>query len=61
MVTLYQAHIQESDLPALTRDRNLILDGETATSAAWRPTLYVTNFKVGMDDVQLRKMFSKVH
>jgi hypothetical protein len=45
----------------MTKDKKRIHDGqEIAVSAAWRSTLYVTNFREGMDDVQIRELFSKV-
>ena len=59
-VTPYSVHIQESVLPTLSKDKEWTHDEEIAISVTWRSTLYVTNFGEGMDDTQIREMFSKV-
>ena len=33
---------------------------EIAVNVAWKCTLYVTNFKEGMDDAWIRQMFGEV-
>jgi len=44
----------------LTKEKNRIPDEEIAASVTWSPTLYVTNFREGTDDAQIREMFSQV-
>ena len=60
MIAQYQVPIQESVLPALTKDKKRVHGQEIVVSVAWRSTLYVTNFKEGMGDIQIREIFSKV-
>jgi squamous cell carcinoma antigen recognized by T-cells 3 len=50
---------QESIPAALTKDKKRIHGAEVAVSVAWKSTLYVTNFRDGMDDAQMRAMFEK--
>ena len=59
VVTLYQVHSQELVLPPLTKDKKRIHDEEPVASVAWRPALYVTNFREEMDDAQIRGVLSR--
>jgi inner membrane protein involved in colicin E2 resistance len=52
--------VQESVLPALTKDKKRINGAEIAVEAAWQSTLYVTNFPESLDDAGMKKLFSKV-
>lgn len=45
---------------ALTKDKKKIKEKEISVNLAWKSTLYVTNFPVGMDDAQMRQLFGKV-
>jgi len=48
------------ELRNVTRSAYFRHNEEIVVSVAWRSTLYVTNFREGMDDVQMLEMFSKV-
>lgn len=50
---------RESIPAALTRDKKRIHGNEVSVNVGWQSTLYVTNFREGMDDSEMRSLFEK--
>lgn len=49
----------ESIPGALTKDKKRVNGIEVAVSVGWESTLYITNFREGMDDAEMRTLFEK--
>lgn len=50
---------KESIPAALTKDKKRIHGVEVSVEVAWHSTLYVTNFREGMDDAEMRQLFDE--